>query len=144
MMRCFPTYSTSNTARNIIFKITVKCLVFTIFNFKICKVTTWMLCGKRSFFHINIGVFLFLFIWISIISTGVSAILVIERPVRGIVGYLAHTFRIYRHWFMSFLGHSENFTHWTWSWSGAIHATSYVAFLNDSVLFSELLKIWML
>lgn len=143
MMSCFPAYSTSNTAGNIVFKITVKCLVFTIFNFEIGKVTTWMLCGKRPFLHINIGVFLLLFIWIGIIAAGITAILVIEGAIRGVIWYFAHTFWIYRHWFMCFLGHSENFTHWTWSWSGAAYTTSYVAFLNDTVLFSELLKIWM-
>ena len=144
MMSSFPAYSTSNTARNVVFKITVKCLVFTIFNFEIGKVTSWMLCGKRPFLHIiiSISVFLFLFIWIGIIATGITAILVIEGAIRGVIRYLAHTFWIYRHGLMCFLGHSENFTHWTWSWSGA-HATCYVAFLNDTVLFSELLEIWM-
>jgi len=39
-MSCFPTYTTSNTARNVIFKITIKSLVFTVFNFKIGKITT--------------------------------------------------------------------------------------------------------
>ena len=44
MMSCFA-YSTSNTTRNIIFKITIESLVFTIFNFKISKITTAVLGG---------------------------------------------------------------------------------------------------
>ena len=110
MMSCFA-YSTGYTTRNIIFEITIKSLVFTIFNFKISKITTAVLGGQRSFFHINIGVFLFLF-GVCVVSTGISTILIIKRTVGSIIWYFTHTFRINWHWLVSFLCHSENFTHW--------------------------------
>jgi hypothetical protein len=43
-MSCFA-YTSGNTARNIIFEITIESLVFTIFNFKISKITTAVLGG---------------------------------------------------------------------------------------------------
>jgi hypothetical protein len=99
-MSSFPAYSTSNTAGYIVFKVTVECLVFTIFNFKISKVSTGMLSGKWPLLHIinlRIGILLLLFIWISIITTGITTILIVEGPIRGIIRYFTHAFGVDRH-----------------------------------------------
>jgi len=141
MMSCFA-YSTGYTTRNIIFEITIKSLVFTIFNFKISKITTAVLGGQRSFFHINIGVFLFLF-GVCVVTTGISTILIIKRTVGSIIWYFTHTFRINWHWLVSFLCHSENFTHWRRSWGRTIYSSN-VTFLHNSVLLTQFFKIWML
>jgi hypothetical protein len=47
---------TSLAARNIIFKVTVKSLVFCILNFEVGKITATVLSCQRTFFHVNIVV----------------------------------------------------------------------------------------
>lgn len=54
-------YSTYNATCNIIFYVAIKCLMLTVFYFKVCKISSWMLSCKRSFFHINIMVLFFFF-----------------------------------------------------------------------------------
>ena len=147
MMSCFTAYSSGNTTRNVIFKITVKSLMFTIFNFKISKITTWMLGGKWPFLDIILSSscsLLLLFVWISVVATSVSAVLVIKAAIGCVVRNFTHAFRIYRHGLVSFLRHSENLAHRAWSWGGAVQATGYVALLDDAILVTELLEIWVL
>ena len=141
MMSCFA-YPTSNTTRNIIFKITIKSLVLRIFNFKIGKVTSAMLGSQRSLFHVDICI-LFLLFRISVIATGITTILIIKRTIWGIIWYFTHTFRIYGHWLMCFLSHSEYLTHWWRSWGRTIYSGN-VSFLHYSILLPKFFKIWML
>ena len=141
MMSCFA-YSTGYTTRNIIFEITIKSLVFTIFNFKISKITTAVLGGQRSFFHINIGILLFLF-GVCVITTGVTTILIIKRPIWSIIRYFTHAFRINWHWFMGLLCHSKYLTHRRRSWSRTINSSN-ISFLHNPILFTKLFKISML
>ena len=74
----------TDRSANIIFKVTVKSLMLAIFNFKISKVTSTVLSGKRSLLHINILLILiFLFLWIKEITTGIHlvVILIIEGAI---------------------------------------------------------------
>jgi len=77
MMSCL-SYTTGYTTRNIIFKITIKSLVFTVFNFKISKITTTMLGSQRSFLHINICIILLFLFRVSVVATGIATVLIIE------------------------------------------------------------------
>lgn len=141
MMSCFA-YSTGYTARNIIFEITIESLMFTVFYFKISKITTAVLGGQRSFFHINIGILLFLF-GVCVITTGVSAILIIKATIWSIIRYFTHAFWINWHWFMGLLCHSKNLTHWRRRWSCTINPSN-ISFLLNPILLTKLFKIRML
>jgi len=77
MMSCL-SYTTGYTTRNIIFKITIKSLVFTVFNFKISKIATTMLGSQRSFLHINICIILLFLFRVSVVATGIATVLIIE------------------------------------------------------------------
>lgn len=64
-------------ARGVIFKVTVKSLMFRIVYFKIGELATTVLGGKRAFLHVDVLFCLFLFLGVNVAST-VSIILVIE------------------------------------------------------------------
>ena len=106
-----------------------------------------MLGGKWPFLDIILSSscsLLLLFVWISVVATSVSAVLVIKAAIGCVVRNFTHAFRIYRHGLVSFLRHSENLAHRAWSWGGAVQATGYVALLDDAILVAELLEIWVL
>ena len=121
-------YSTYYTRSNIVFKVAVESLVLAVIYLEIGKLTTTMLCCQWPFLHIDI-VILFLLLRINICSSANSntasgnivAILVVKRAVWSIIRYLAHTLRIYRHGFMSTLGHSKYLTHLRRSWSSTVY-----------------------
>lgn len=113
MVCSLPTYSSSDTWRHIILKITIKSLMLTVFYLQICKVTTAVLSSKRAFLHVNVCILLLLF-GIGIVSTTVTTILIIKRPIRSIVRNLTHALRVYWHGLVGFLCHSKYFTHAWW------------------------------
>ena len=86
------THASSHRAGNVVLKITIECLVFTVVYFQICKIATTMLGGQRTFLHIDIMILLFL-LGITIRSsnraytsrTNIIAILIIEGPIGYIV-----------------------------------------------------------
>ena len=138
-------YTTSNTARNIILEVTIKGLMFAIFDFQISELTSAVLSSKRAFLHVDIVVFLFL-LGVCVISRciNVIAVLVVERTLRDVIRNFAHAFRINRHRLVSLLGHSENFAHLRRCWGSTANSTGKSTFLKDSILLSQLFKIGML
>ena len=137
--------ASSDTARYIILEVTVESLMFAVLNFEIGEVATAMLSGQWTLFHIDVLILL-LFLWISIScwSINIITVLVIKAAFWNVVRNLAHALGVNRHRFMSFLRHSEYLAHLRRSWSGTIDSTSKPTFLDDSILLSKLLKIWML
>lgn len=82
------------TLRHLIFEITIKSLVFTVFYFKISEITPAMLCCKRTLLHGHAKhhVFLFLFQIVTYMASSVVTILVLKRAFRCIIRNLAHAF----------------------------------------------------
>ena len=143
------THSPCNWTGHIIFEITIEGLMFAIVNFKICKVSSAVLRGKRTFLHINV-MFLFLFrinicwsTWSHTSWTYIIAVLIIERSIWYIIRNFAHAFWIDWHWFMCFLSHSEHLAHLRRSWSSTTYS-AHVALLDQPILLSHVLKIRML
>ena len=142
--------ATSLTARQIIFKITIKSLMLAIFDFEISKIAA-VLSSQWTFLHIYKVTFFLLF-WVSICSashanaacTYIITILIIEGAVWDIIRNFAHTFWIDRHGLMSFLSHSKYFTHLGRGWCCTADSTLEVIILVHSISLAQLLEIWML
>jgi len=136
---------TGNTVWNIVFKVTIESLMFTIFNFQICKVASAMLSCKRSFLHVNgILVFLLLLLLTDVVTTWlvgwIIIVLILEASIANVIWNFTHAFRINRHGFMGFLSHSEHFAHLR----GSRGSWTFILCWLNSVFFSAFFKISML
>jgi hypothetical protein len=114
----------SNAVWNIVFEITIKSLMLTIFNLEICKISSAMLSCKWAFFHVDgiLVVASFFLFGLGVVSAlvGRSSIILIHRTttITNIIRNFAHAFGIYRHRFVRLLGHSEYLAHLRGGWGG--------------------------
>lgn len=107
-----------------------------------------MLRSQRSLLHVNVMVaFRFLFLWEAAAEV-IAELTLIERTVRRVVRYLAHTFAVDTHGFVRFLRHTEHLAHLRWRRSSAAQAsvakTAESALLSEAILLAQLLEVRML
>lgn len=61
--------TTRTYTSNVVLEVTIESLMLAVFNFEISEITSTMLSGQRSLFHVDVLLILvlFVFLWIEIV-----------------------------------------------------------------------------